>query len=96
MIYGEILSIFINGKNIVSDNTFFYDIDIEFFDENDVKINKINMDRYYQYGLNVVDKLSDNIIMCYDYEEAEKCMKILNKLNLKYEKLKAKERAKKL
>jgi len=96
MIYGEILSIFINGKNILSDNTFFYDTKIELYDEEDIEIKKINIDRYYQHGINVLDKLTDNIIMCYNYEEAENCTKIMNILNRETEKLKAKMRATKL
>ena len=96
MIYGEILSIFINGENIISDKTFFYDTKIEFFDENDIVIKKINIDRYYQDGINVLDKLTDNIIMCYNHEEAENCTKIMNTLNHENEKLKAKIRATKL
>ena len=87
---------FYNGKNIISDNTFFYDTKIELYNEQDIEIKKINIDRYYQYGINVLDKLTDNIIMCYNYEEAENCTKIMNTLNRETEKLKAEIRARKL
>lgn len=96
MIYGEILSIFINDKNIISDNSFFYDADIKWLEKNELEIKKININRYYQDGINVLDKLSDEIIMCYNYEEAENCTKIMNKINRENEKLKAKIRAMKL
>lgn len=64
------------------------------YDAERLEIHCIDVNRWYFYDAhNCSDKLSDDNVMCYDYEATLNCAKILNKINLQQEREEARKRA---
>lgn len=63
---------------------------------NPISIHTIDVNRYYEKGLVIIDKLSNEIVMCYDEYEAQRGKRNLNNLNIEKERAEAKLRALKL